>query len=227
MLIIGALAAYAAATREIWWSRARSNETRRRLHARTRQLPDGGVPGYRALFLTAAMTGLRQGELIALRWRDVDWAAGRIRVRQNYVRGQFGTPKSRRSARSVPLADRVAGELERHHQASYWIRDDDLVFASPSTGGPLERSHVLRVFKNALAAARLDERHVFHDLRRTFGTRMAAASVLLRTLQEWMGHRDYKNAIYADYAPSAHERELVERAFAAEGTPEAPLEAPS
>jgi integrase len=112
---------------------------------------------------SAAMTGLRQGELIALRWRDVDWAAGRIRVRQNYVRGQFGTPKSRRSARSVPLADRVAGELERHHQVSYWIRDDDLVFASPSTGGPLERSHVLRVFKNALAAARLDERHVFHE----------------------------------------------------------------
>ncbi len=181
----------------------------------------GAAPSlYRALFLTAAMTGLRQGELIALRWRDVDWAAGRIRVRQNYVRGQFGTPKSRRSARSVPLADRVAGELERHHQASYWIRDDDLVFASPSTGGPLERSHVLRVFKNALAAARLDERHVFHDLRHTFGTRMAAAGVPLRTLQEWMGHRDYKTtAIYADYAPSAHERELVERAFAESGSP--------
>ena len=45
LLIIGALAAYAAATREIWWSRARSNETRRRLHARTREPADGGVPG--------------------------------------------------------------------------------------------------------------------------------------------------------------------------------------
>jgi len=57
---------------------------------------------------------------------------------------------------------------------------------------------------------------------------MAAAGVPLRTLQEWMGHRDYKTtAIYADYAPSAHERELVERAFAAEGAPEASLEAPS
>ena len=44
---------------------------------------------------------------------------------------------------------------------------------------------------------------------------MAGAGVPLRTLQEWMGHRDYKTTlIYADYAPDAHERELVERAFA-------------
>jgi integrase len=169
---------------------------------------------YRALFLTAAMTGLRQGELLALRWRDVDWTASRARVRQNYVRGRFGAPKSKRSTRSVPLADRVAGELERLHQRSHWRHEEDLVFADPYTGRPLERAQVLRVFKNALKAAALDERHVFHDLRHTFGTRMAAAGVPLRTLQEWMGHRDYKTtAIYADYAPSPHERQLVERAF--------------
>jgi integrase len=63
----------------------------------------------RAIFLTAAMTGLRKGELLALRWIDVDWPAARIRVRQNYVRGQFGTPKSKRSTRSVPMAAEVAG----------------------------------------------------------------------------------------------------------------------
>src|SRR3982751_5782690 len=55
------------------------------------------------------------------------------------------------------------------------------------------------------------------DLRHTFGTHMAAAGVPMRTLQEWMGHRDFKTTlIYADYAPSAHERELVERAFSQE-----------
>ncbi len=58
----------------------------------------------RALYVTAAMTGLRQGELVALRWRDVDWTAARVRVRQNYVLGEFGTPKSKRSTRSVPMA---------------------------------------------------------------------------------------------------------------------------
>ena len=50
----------------------------------------------RAFYLTAVMAGLRHGELIALRWRDVDWVAGRVRVRQNYVLGEFDTPKSRR-----------------------------------------------------------------------------------------------------------------------------------
>jgi nucleotide-binding universal stress UspA family protein len=60
----------------------------------------------RVLYLTAAMTGLRQGELIALRWTDVDWLARKVRVRRNYLRGKFGTPKSKRSSRAVPLADR-------------------------------------------------------------------------------------------------------------------------
>ena len=54
--------------------------------------------GYRVL--AAAMTGLRQGELIALRWEDVDWSAARVRVRRSYVRGEFSAPKSRRGVRS-------------------------------------------------------------------------------------------------------------------------------
>jgi integrase len=67
----------------------------------------------------------------------------------------------------------------------------------------------------ALKAAKLDTAHRFHDLRHTFGTRMAAAGVPMRTLQEWMGHRDLATTqIYADYAPSAHEAEMVAAAFA-------------
>ena len=56
----------------------------------------------------------------------------------------------------------------------------------------------------------------FNDLRHSFATRMAASGVPLRTLQEWMGHRDFKTTlIYADYAPSEHEAAMAERAFAA------------
>jgi len=132
------------------------------------------------------------------------------------VLGEFGTPKSKRSTRSVPLADRVAGELERLYQASGHQGDDDLVFAHPGTGGPLNKAEVLRRYRKALLGARLDEARVFHDLRHTFGTRMAAAGVAMRTLQEWMGHRDLATTlIYADYAPSAREAALVEAAFAA------------
>jgi integrase len=184
------------------------------LEALIAAVPDDARGGTeRVVYVTAAMTGLRQGELLGLRWRDIDWAAGRIRVRQNYVRGEFGTPKSRRSSRSVPLADRVAGELDRHFQRSAYQQDDDLVFCHPQSGEPLDRSRLLKRFK--AAAKRAGVREVrFHDLRHTFGTRMAGAGVALRTLQEWMGHRDFKTTlIYADYQPSAGEAELVERAF--------------
>lgn len=166
-----------------------------------------------ALYLTAAMSGLRQGELLALRWQDVDWASGRIRVRRSFVRGEFGTPKSRRSSRSVPLADRVAAALEALYQRSNYRAESDLVFGHPQLGKPLDRSKLLKRFKSTARRAALREVR-FHDLRHTFGTRMAAAGVPMRTLQEWMGHRDFKTTlIYADYAPSAHECELVERAF--------------
>lgn len=168
----------------------------------------------RALYLTAAMTGLRQGELLALRWRDIDWTAARVRVRRNWVRGEYGTPKSRRSSRSVPLADRVAGDLDRHFKASDFTQDDDLVFPHPVLGTPLDRSRLLKRFKAALRRASVREVR-FHDLRHTFGTRMAGAGVPMRTLQEWMGHRDLKTTlIYADYAPSEHEAAWVEQAFA-------------
>ncbi len=169
----------------------------------------------RALYLTAAMTGLRQGELVALRWCDVDFVALKLRVRQNYVLGEFGAPKSRRSTRAVPLADAVAGELDRLFKASSRQGDDDLVFADPHTGGPLDKAAILRRYRRALKAARLDVTHRFHDLRHTFGTLSAAKGVPMRMLQEWMGHRDIETTQrYADYAPSAHEGDLINRVFA-------------
>lgn len=166
-----------------------------------------------ALYLTASMTGLRQGELIALRWSDVDWRAGRVRVRRNYTRQEFGTPKSRRSSRSVPMADRVAGELERHYQRSAYQGDEDLVFPHPHTGNPLDASALRERYKRALQSAALRPLR-FHDLRHTFGTRCAAAGTPMRTLQEWMGHAQLATTeIYADYSPSDQENAMVEKAF--------------
>ncbi len=188
-----------------------------------RALADAAVDGPyreidRAMYLTAAMTGLRQGELVALRWRDVDWTAGRIRVRQNYVLGEFGTPKSRRSTRSVPMADEVAGELDRLSRTVGESNGDALVFADPHTDGPLDKAAILRRYRRALKAAQLEQSHRFHDLRHTFGMAMAGAGVPMRTLQEWMGHRDIETTQrYADYSPSAHEAAFVAAAFGSAG----------
>jgi integrase len=165
------------------------------------------------MYLTAAMTGMRQGELLALRWLDIDWPAQRVRVRRNFVRGEFGTPKSKRSSRSVPLADRLAGELDRLHQETPYRHDHDLVFAHPHTGKPIDRSRLLKRFKAALQRGSVRPVH-FHDMRHTFGTRMAARGVPMRALQEMMEHRNFKTTlIYADYASSAREAEWVEAAF--------------
>ena len=173
------------------------------VEALLRAVPDDRLGSTeRTLYLTAAMTGLRQGELLALRWRDVDWVARVIRVRRSYTRGAFGAPKSRRSSRAVPMADRLATELERHFQRSHYQGDDDLVFCHPDTGRPSDASKVRKRFKDARDRAGLRDEIRFHDLRHTFGTGMAAVGAPLRAIQEWMGHRDYKTtSIYADYAP--------------------------
>jgi integrase len=172
------------------------------VEALLRAVPDDLLgPTDRTLYLTATMTGLRQGELAALRWRDVDWVVGVVRVRRNYTRGRFGTPKTRRSSRAVPMADRVAAELERHYQRSRYQADEDLVFGHPETGRPYDASKSRKRFKDAIAAAGLRPIR-FHDLRHTFGTGMAAAGAPLRAIQEWMGHRDIQTTqVYADYAP--------------------------
>jgi integrase len=116
------------------------------------------------LYLTAAMTGLRQGELLGLRWRDVDFEAKRLRVVSPYVRGEFGDPKSEGSWRSVPLASRVVEALTQLRERSAYAHDSELVFAHPESGNPLDRSKLVRRFKQA--TERADVRQItFHELR--------------------------------------------------------------
>lgn len=168
----------------------------------------------RPLYMTAALTGLRQGELMALTWRDVDLAARVIRCRRRFTRGRLGRPKTRRSSRAVPVPERLAAELEDHRSASTRSGDDDLVFGHPNTGRVYDASRMRKRFKRTLARAGVREVR-FHDLRHTFATHMAAAGAPLRSIQEWMGHRDYRTtSIYADYVPDDRQAQRwTERAF--------------
>jgi integrase len=75
-------------------------------------------------------------------------------------------------------------------------------------------SKLVRRFKKALEQADV-RRITFHELRHTFGTRMAANGVPLRTIQHWMGHADAKTTqVYSHYQPSGAEAEVVDGAFA-------------
>lgn len=165
-----------------------------------------------ALYMAAAMAGLRQGELLALRVRHVDFAAERIHVRLSYVRGVEGPPKSGKG-RSVPLAPTLAAVLARLLQRDDFTDDDDRVFCHPTTGDVLDHSALVRRFKAALKSAGVRSAR-FHDLRHTFGTRMASAGAPMVALQDWMGHAQLATTeIYADYAPRRDEAAMVEAAF--------------
>jgi len=163
-----------------------------------------------ALFLTAAFTGLRMGELLALCWRDVDFTGSLIRVRASYYLGSLTTPKSGK-VRAVPMAPDVAGALAQLSQREHWVGDDDRVFAG-EVGGYLDGSALRRRYKAALTAAGLRPLR-FHDLRHTFGTRMIAKADI-RRVQEWMGHADVQTTMrYLHYAPRAEDAQLVAEAF--------------
>ena len=122
------------------------------------------------------------------------------------------------------MADRLGGELDRHFKRSLYQGDDHLVFCHPQTGDPYDASQMRKRFYAAMKAAGLGHRCgraggiTFHSLRHTFGTRMAATGVPMRTLQEWMGHRNLATTeIYADYAPDpAYGAAFAEKAFTAE-----------
>src|SRR3954453_24213060 len=164
-----------------------------------------------AIYLTAAFTGLRRGELVALRWRDVDFAASRLRVTGSYAGGRLTTPKSGR-VRSLPLAPDVATTLARLADRGGSTGHHHLVFPAVASGY-LDASALSRRYKAALKRAALRPLR-FHDLRHTFGTRMIGKADI-RRVQEWMGHADVATTMkYLHYVERPDEAALVAEAFA-------------
>lgn len=162
-----------------------------------------------AIFLTAAFTGLRRGELVALRWRDVDFENQSIRVYESFTR-ELGRTKSRRS-RTVPMVEDVAHVLRKLSGRRRYTARDDFVF--PGEGGGIsDPSALRRRYVAAAKAAGLPPLR-FHDLRHTFGS-LAINYASIVQVQNWMGHADIKTTMrYLHHKSRADEASLLSQAF--------------
>lgn len=166
-----------------------------------------------AIFLTAAFAGLRRGELVALRVRDVDFANRVVRVERSYGLGVLKTPKSGK-VRSVPLAAEVERALARLLVERGDPGPDELLFPGED-GGYLDGSALRRRYTKAQRTAGLRELR-FHDLRHTFGS-LAVGRASLVQLQAWMGHADVKTTMrYLHHKSHAAEADLLDGVFASE-----------
>jgi len=151
-----------------------------------------------AIYTVAAFTGLRLGELRALRWADVDFGKRLVHVRRNYTSRTLGDPKSGK-VRSVPLIDQALAAFDGLSRREHFTGPDDLVFCS-EVGDYIDDSALRRRFYDALKTAGLKKMR-FHDLRHTFGT-LAVQAFPLSDVKAFMGHADISTTmVYVHHVP--------------------------
>ncbi len=155
-----------------------------------------------ALYVVALHTGLRRGELLALRWNDVDFEKSTLRVDESLDQhGAFHAPKREESRRTVGLTPVALTALKAHRSRQLEERlkvgerweDNGLVFPN-TVGKPMNPSNLYRrEFQPLLSKASLgDEDFTFHSLRHTFATTLAERGVHPATAQKLLGHKDIR-----------------------------------
>jgi integrase len=153
------------------------------------------------LYVLAIHTGLRQGELLGLKWTDVDLDVGTLSVQRSLdADGTFNPPKRNKSRRTVKLTNQAIEALKLHRKrqneerlrASKW-EDHGLVFPN-RVGKPMDHNTLYhRDFKSLLKRAQLwsedkDKRFTFHSLRHTCATLLLSKNVNPKIVQEMLGH---------------------------------------
>ena len=143
----------------------------------------------RRLTAFALGTALRRGEILALRWQDVELLDRRLHVRRSFVRGEMGEPKSRAGRRTIGFGPRTADVLEEQWKSSSYRSPESLVFCHPALGTPLDASKVSGYMRKAITKAGI-ERPIrpWHDLRHTALTHDAGAGNPAVYVQARAGH---------------------------------------
>lgn len=173
------------------------------------------TPRFAAMFHAALLTGMRQGELLALQWGDIDWAGNFISIQRANWEGHVTTPKSGKGRR-VDLSDALAASLSEHRRdlAAEALKAGrslpEWVFPS-APGGMLDAANVRRSFAVALAKAGLRQIR-FHDLRHTFATWLLGNGEPITYVKDQLGHADIQMTVnvYNHVIPGAN-REAVNR----------------
>ncbi|MFC1612215.1 tyrosine-type recombinase/integrase [Myxococcota bacterium] len=159
--------------------------------ARLEQAADGQ---WRLLIVVALHTGLRMGELLALRWEDADLVAGRIVVRQSDWKGHIVTPKSGRW-REIPLNAKVLKALKSHRH----LRGPLVFCEEDGTALTYKQMHRGLMLACRRAGLRLVQ---WHCLRHSFASHMVTRGVPLKAVQELLGHASIEMTMrYAHLSP--------------------------
>ncbi len=162
---------------------------------------------YASMVLVAVLTGLRRGELFALRWGAVDFERKLIHIRESVYGGHFNTPKTRSSVRTLPMGEAVEKTLLRLRPAD--AAPEALVFSSRK-GTALRPDNVLkRVIHPACVQAGLPKVG-WHDLRHTSATLLHEHEPL-RVAQAILGHSDLQTTLGYTHAVPAWQRAAMER----------------
>lgn len=168
---------------------------------------------YEALAWTAALSGLREGEMFALERQDIDLLHRTISVTKQAqdVGSQrvVGPPKTAAGSRVVVIPATLAAMLDKHLATYVGPRPDALVFTSDE-GLPMCRTRWAFVWRRATKAAGLEGLH-FHDLRHHAGTLAAQLGATTKELMERLGHSTMRASLIYQYSTQQRQRELADR----------------